>query len=332
MTFQKKVVYSFNNFYLNFLTDMKKNNDCFRKHVKKNYKVFDKASPVYFETLKTSIDDQADKEDGLDNICLLPSLTYKDILAEVKEDDVGIIKSYTLIFKVLVSIYSDDDETILERVLEIIKSIQSPDNEDKDDMVKGKLKTILDDELLGLLEEFYNVSKTIKDHVTIPEIPTSSEQTDVFKMLENSKIGSLAKEISEEINFKDLNLQSPEQLLDFSNLGSSNNVLGSIIGKVSSSIQSKIQNGQLSQTDLVNEAMSLVGMMNGGGGAGNIFSNPMLSELLGNMTGMSSSGRGAGKNTRVQVDSNKLQRLSTKERLREKLEKRKEQEQQEEQK
>lgn len=317
MAFYKKVVYSFNNFYLEFLTDLKQYNDNLKKEVKKNFKVFDRASPTYFESLKCAF--LASANDDL-LVEVLPGTTFKTILDDMPETDVSVLKGYFYIFKVLVGIANYEDETILDKVLDIIKSIQ--DKHVHLDVLDNKLKDVLDDEIAQTLRMVVDALRNKEESTSPPQ----GKNNDMFSMLEGSKIGDLAKEISQEIDINSLNISSPEQLLDFSNLSGSNNVLGNIISKVSSTIQRKIEDGQISQSELVNEAMSLVGMLNPGGGGGgggglgdigNIFSNPMFADIL---NGMKQSG---GKNTKVQVDKNKLQKMDTRERLKEKLERRK---------
>lgn len=314
MTYQSKVVYAFNNFYLNFLTDLKGVNDASKKEVKKNFKVFDKASDEYFKTFKSNMQDAQNDDDVL----ILPSCSLSKIIELVGSSQADKVKSYLIIFKILLRIYEEDDETLLAKTLEVIKSIQTNVGEET---LSSSMKEIMDDDLVSL---FKNLADALK-----PQGNDANDADDVFGMLQNSTIGSLAKEISEEINIDELNISSPEQLLDFSG---SNNVLGNIISKVSNKIQNKISTGQLSQTDLVNEAISLVGMINGGkGGKGGanglgdltgslsgLMSNPMFSEILGSMSGMSGM---AGKNTKVHVDESKVKNMETRERLRAKLEK-----------
>jgi hypothetical protein len=295
---------------------MKKYNEEFRKIVRKNFKVFDKSSSEYFDRINISIGDNID---DIGKVELLPKLSTDVILEKVAENEQNMIHSYSYIFRILVSIYPEDnDETILEKVIDIIKTIQN--NED----VEEKLKEVLDDDLAQLL-------RNLNDVLSVPSESDDSDNgnsSNPFGMLENSKIGSLAKEISNEINIADLNLSNPEELLDIKNLTSSNNVLGNIISKVSDKIQGKISSGEISQSDLVNEALSFVGMMNSGsgsssgGGANNPFgdissllNNPMLAELIG---GLKKDG-----NTKVKVDTNKVKNMETRDRLKRKLEKRK---------
>jgi hypothetical protein len=305
MSYQKKVIYAFNNFYLNFLTDLKKNNEDFKKIIKTHFKIFDKSSHEYFTDIRESM--ETNKED-IDNTNILPETTYKSIYDNVNEDEKNIINSYFIIFQIMTLIYNEEDETLLEKVLDIIKSIQNQEN------VDSKLEEVLYDDLSNLLCKLKEVLE--------PKASSSQNSSNPFEKFENTKIGSLAREISNEIDIKDLDISDPSQLLDFRNLTNSNNVLGNIISKVSNKIQNKISDGELSQTDLMNEALSLMGMMNSGGGGGdnNLFSsilnNPLFSEMLG--------GVGGGKK-KVQVDTNKVKNLETRDRLRKKLEKRKEQ-------
>lgn len=318
MSFHKKVVYAFNNFYLNFLTDLKKYNDEFRKTVKRNFKVFDKSANAYFDTMRTSFSEHNDDDAMVE---LLPSVTYGYISEQLSADASAkrIVTSYFIIFKVLYMIYDDEDETILEKVLELIRDAQ--DTSISRSVLEEKLREVLDDELSEQLTNLMDTLKSADGGGSTPDgIPA---------MFENSKIGGLAKEISEEINLADLNISNPAELLDLRNLTSSNNVLGNIVSKVSEKIQTKISNGSLSQTELVNEAMSFIGMLNSGDGAGggsgsgsggsknnimDLLNNPMMSELISSMS--------KDKNVKATVDQSKLRSLSTKQRLQAKLEKR----------
>ena len=301
MSFQQKVIYAFNMFYLEFLNDVKKQNDEIRKTIRSHFKVFDKSSNDHFENVKNSINNN---KDDISKVELLPNMSLEQINELLGESEKKVVESYFYIFAILISIVDDSDETILETLLSIIKDIQAGKN------VDDQLKEVLDDELNQYLVK---LSSLLSTNSSSP----SDEESNIFGMLENSQIGSLAKEISSEIDIKDLNLENPAQLLDLTNLSNSNNVLGNIISKVSTKIQDKIENGQLSQADLVNEAMSFVGMMNKNGSSdmSNIFNNPLISELLG--------GIGKDKNTRVQVDPTKVKNMETRERLRRKLEEKK---------
>jgi hypothetical protein len=80
---------------------------------------------------------------------------------------------------------------------------------------------------------------------------------------------------------------------------------------VSSSLNSKISNGELKQEDLLGEAMSMMNMFGGsGGGGGNpLASNPLFAQM---MKGM--------KSGKAAVRPDVIRKSDTKSRLRKKLE------------
>ena len=140
-------------------------------------------------------------------------------------------------------------------------------------------------------------------------------------VLENSKIGSLAKEISQEIDPAQLGVTDPSKLLNFADLTNGNSALGSIVGKVGSKIQNKIQSGELRHEDLLQEAVSLLSIMDKGfGGAsgssgqsGNPLQGlaPMMQQFMGAFAGGSSfggsaAGAAAGESDRSSAMRDKL--------------------------
>jgi hypothetical protein len=105
----------------------------------------------------------------------------------------------------------------------------------------------------------------------------------------NSKIGNLAKEISEELNGDDLKcMENPDDLMKNLLSGEGGGGLGNIIQKVSSKLQNKMKNGELNEEALMKEATSMMGMLNpafskmaggGMGGMGDLFS--MMGGMMG---------------------------------------------------
>jgi len=108
----------------------------------------------------------------------------------------------------------------------------------------------------------------------------------------NSKIGNLAKEISEELNGDDLKcMENPDDLMK-NLLSGEGGGLGNIIQKVSSKLQNKMQNGELNEEALMKEATSMMGMLNpafskmaGGGGMGGMGGMGNLFSMMGGMMG-----------------------------------------------
>lgn len=136
--------------------------------------------------------------------------------------------------------------------------------------------------------------------------------------LEKSKIGQIAKEISEEIDLS--NITKPEDVLNFSD--PKNNVIGNIVNKVGSKIHNKLNNGEIKQEDLLSEAFGLLnsfgGKIPGGGNIADILKNPMMKNMMNSMAGQFGGGSGGGKR-RAAVNTSKLNQMSTRERLRTKL-------------
>lgn len=259
-TIHKKVAYAFNKFYLNFLNDLKSYDDDFKKHVKSKFKVFDKTSVSHIQTFR----EELSKAD--DDIEMVPGLTLQTILDNIEDsENTAIVKSYLYIFKILGSLYDDTDDLVLEKILDIIRKIKEGAD------VSAEIDEVVDDDLrtnLALLQ----ISLSTDDN--------KANIDDTMKMFENSMIGSIAKEISEEINVNDLNIKDPSDLLNMKNLGSEHgNVLGNIVSKVSTKIQSKITEGKINQSDLISEAMGMIGMLNSSMGAGGL-NNPMFAEVL----------------------------------------------------
>jgi hypothetical protein len=111
-------------------------------------------------------------------------------------------------------------------------------------------------------------------------------------MLNDSKIGELAKEISQDIDISGLNMDNPEQLLNFdAMLSGKNTALSDIIGKVGTKIAGKIQNGELNQEDLMKEAFSMMSKLNGNNFMGDMMGamggKGGMSDMMGAMGGMS---------------------------------------------
>jgi hypothetical protein len=123
----------------------------------------------------------------------------------------------------------------------------------------------------------------------------------------NSKIGNLAKEISEELNGDDLKcMENPDDLMK-NLLSGEGGGLGNIIQKVSSKLQNKMQNGELNEEALMKEATNMMGMLNpafskmaggmgggGMGGMGNLFS--MMGGMMGGGGGKKKKSKKPNKN------------------------------------
>lgn len=184
-------------------------------------------------------------------------------------------------------------ETTNERLTQLLENIWSLNKDDVDDEV--------DDEK-GNEEE---------EPSPLPNIDMS--------FLEKSKIGKIAKEISDEIDIS--SIKNPEDVLNFAD--PKNNVIGDIVSKVGSKIHNKLSNGELNQEDLLSEAFGLLnsfgGKIPGGANLSDILNNPMMKNMMSNMTNQFAK----GSNARASVNTSKLRSVSARDRLRTKLNKKK---------
>ena len=143
----------------------------------------------------------------------------------------------------------------------------------------------------------------------IQNLSKASENKIDEDMINNGLIGNLAKELAEEINIDDMNLNLDEKSDNvgdvFTNLMSGDNPMKfmNLIQNVGQKIQNKLEDGNINQEQLVNEAQSMMGML------GN--NNPMFDDLLKNAKSEISEA-----NKQHEFDSNN----PTRERLRKKLE------------
>jgi hypothetical protein len=294
-TVEKKIAYAFNTFFLNFIADLKENDASIKEEIRAVYKVFDKFSLDHVRHLNGQIEAASDA-DGAIKPFVKCDLTIDDIVARVGEDDVDTVKSYVIIFRILGHMFRDSDKHTSDTLTVILKRIHQIRNRDQD----ITYDEILDDTLVNLLKDLDCVvaaASTVRiDLNDIANAKGPSVPEDAFHLFENSMIGNLAKEISEEINIKDLNVTDPAELLNLENLTNSNNVLGQIVSKVSSKIQNKINSGNLCQSDLVSEAMNLMGMMQSSSAPGSDVLKNLMEAMAANKGGGSGSGSGNNNN------------------------------------
>lgn len=280
-----------------------------------------------------------DSVDMLGNECIKKLSIVKKVtigdLASCMQNDLDMLRCYIYTFALLGYTYvtydssvddSDDDSDednshsapssladaakCVEDTLSAIKAIQ-----------KGEQPPVLMDATSSrLLANIAKVMRPVDASKAIDDDITGKAAAD---MLQNTKIGNIAKEISEELDLSSLNIQKPEDLLSMG----SNGILGNIIGKVGSKIHAKIDNGELKHEDLMSEAMSMMSMLGGmGGGAGGadgsplggaaaFLNNPMFKDMMKNMGGLGNLANLAN----MAKGSDKVKSAQVKDRLRKKL-------------
>jgi hypothetical protein len=316
---QSKVAYAFNTFLMDLIRDIKcieseasEENQTTLKDIRSNYKILDKSSVAHIEWFNDQ-DHENDKD-----IELLKGCKYT-LLAEMFEDqplDLAALKSYLIVFKILGLVYTDVEaqpesytSDSLNAVLQKIKVAKSgkgcfgkvvvedddEDADDHDDHEVEDVHEILDDRITDLLDELNDACAVQEDSTNSTDNTNSTNgaaetESDMKTFFENSTIGSLAQEISKEINMDDLKGKDPSEILNatFNGGGSGGNqanVLGSVVSKVSAKIHERIASGSLNQEDLMSEAMNLMGMLNTGAAQGMFPADLManIGSMLGSM-------------------------------------------------
>lgn len=150
----------------------------------------------------------------------------------------------------------------------------------KDAMVKEIVKS-----RKRLTEEMDAEQKELEENVKKMEEKVKESFGDNMM---NSSIGNLAKEISEEIDLKELeNMENPAELFGalFSG-GQGNDKINNLFGKVGEKLSQKMKNGEIDEQKLFAEAtnmMSGLGGLFGGGGKGGM---PDLSKMMSSLGGL----------------------------------------------
>lgn len=264
MSFAAQQVTVFNKILLSFLKDIRKKDGEVKQTLKENYKIFDKRSDEYIafvreqmseEVLKAiqEAEDLFQSEDVL-SMRVFRGVTVGDILQKVvggNRDDERVVKLY--VYMLLTILYFDEIEMEdSERSLLLTKTFRILNGE------KIDMEEILDETILKIMSRVD----------ALRESPTSAADAlpgleNGLEFMRNTKIGELAEEIIKTIDLGDLtkeDMMSPEKLFS-----GDNNVLSGIIQSVGSTIQTKLDKGELNQEELLNEAMSMMGNLKNSG-------------------------------------------------------------------
>lgn len=197
-------------------------------------------------------------------------------------------------------------DQLLEKVLSIVSRMQSRvHGEEEAAMLDEDLEGILDDDVRALLQNM----RVLQEGLQQPQLKVTNntnkshnnddtgdsgaagkeeageEDAQMLEHIMDSKIGKLAAEISSEIDTSQLDTTNPADMLDFKKLADGSSPLGNIITKVGSKIQDKIRTGELSQGELLTEAMSMLKMFD---------KQNMLGNVMAGLQSASPSGSGSG--------------------------------------
>jgi hypothetical protein len=198
-----------------------------------------------------------------DSICFLKNIDFKDIWENEKTDESikdtiwDYIQTLYVIGETIIS-----DSNKIRSLVESLKKKRSNEPLDENDSEENK-------ELMDML-------KNLSEKKDAPQIDEN--------ILNNGLIGKLAKELAGDINLDDMNLnlgggedgEMPNIGDIFGKLMGGDNPMKfmNLIQNVGQKIQSKLTDGNLDQSKLLDEAKNMMGML------GN--NNPLFDTLLGN--------------------------------------------------
>jgi hypothetical protein len=261
-TYGEEVVYTFNKFLIDFVLFLKTTHPEIRKQLKHAYKSVNTKATCHIarmmdvlplEELGTLADaDNAEFFDSGDrkDLEILDGLTVGAILQHASPSTT---RYYIYLFGVLCCLAVEDSETSLsDQIAELLLLLKD-----------APITADVEERVLKISQGNPDVAKMcrcIARQVFAGDSETkgTKETKDIKDALENTKIGMLAKEISDEIDLSNVDVSDPSKLLNFSDFTNQNSFMGKIVSKVGSKIQTKIQTGELRHDDLIKEAMGLL--------------------------------------------------------------------------
>lgn len=297
-----KSLFTFNKFFYDLVKDVKRVSQPLKGELKKRYKIIDcqcsenmacfdeQMNEPLFQKVVNLPETELFADADMLKFSIFKQITIEKMQAEL---DFGApFKWYVYVLTLFHYMHKPDmSDKLYLIVMECIRKIQA-----KERYIEES-KEILDDDIKMLLEKLEAVYSAVEE-------PSESGLKFDPKMLENSTIGSLAKEIASELDLSNLKVERPEDLL---NMGGDNNMIGSIVGKIGSKVNAKLESGELKHEDLLGEAMGLLKSLGGSGALGGFLNNPMFKEMM------------SGK---AKINEEKLRHSSARDRLKKKLEKR----------
>lgn len=309
-TIDDNICYMFNQIYLNLMKEVKDKNGEIKHALKESYKVFDKKSGEYLQAFVQQFNetvtgavfapDEDDKveadilaKEAVRDFSVFKKVTVCDILEKVVKDDAesrASLTYYVYLLFVLGYIHQltelDDGkkEIVFHKTVELIGSVEKDDLGEEE--LEKHLEEILDEDLQNVLRKIHRERSKVKDSVINIDMTETGggggpAGRPGMEFLENTKIGELAKEISESIDMSKL-MEGGGGEMPSGPEGMNPDMLSTIIQTVGSKITEKMTSGELNQEDLMSEAISMMGKMNTSG-HGDMMSNMM--NMMGGMMG-----------------------------------------------
>jgi len=331
----------FNQYYIDLLKKLKviakknKDNSSTAKKVlnsiKENYSTLDKSSDEYIIFIKNNFNDELwnnyvnVESESLDNwmkenseVLLYQEITVNDISKLLRDN--YLCNHYLTVFYLFKDQKSDDDLAKLVNILKSVDNDEEINTLEVDDYKKVLLR-------LNSLKE-----KNIKDNVD-----------DNLGSLKDTTIGKIAKEIIDDIDITKIKKSIGEEGDIFKAIANPDSGFSELFTNVSQKMASKISNGELSQENVIKDAMKFASVLpgmfgkgNSNDGSGNNMNN--MAAMMNMMSSMMNSNKSsdempdlshlfnkkASHGTKTAVNQGALKKLAKMKQLKSKLAKRKE--------
>lgn len=274
---EQKTIKVFNHVYYLLMKDIKNKSSNIKSALKINYKVFDKKSDEYLKYMNSVLTDDimACLFKTLDistyvevlNMEVFMNVTVNDIKKEINESDVKTLSYYLYLLMLMVYIHRINLDENKKDIL-LCSTISLADSASlSNDEFESKCSEIIDDDIKIVLKKIHENRTGNLDFKTDDEALN-------FEFLNNTKIGNLVKEMSTDVNmssFEIPNVQDGESLDVTKLFDNPNNIkaVSDIFQNVSKKITSKIDNGEISESELMSEGVQMFGKLAGMGGLGN---------------------------------------------------------------
>ena len=277
---EQKTIKVFNHVYYLLMKDIKNKSTNIKSALKINYKVFDKKSDEYLKYMNTLLTDDimacmfktCDISTYVDvlNMEVFMNVTVNDIKKELNESDVKTLSYYLYLLMLMVYIHRMELEENKKDIL-LCSTIYLADSASlSNDEFENKCSEILDDDIKIVLKKIYENRTGNLDFKTDDDEPLD------FDFLNNTKIGNLVKEMSSDVNISSFEIPDSQNndgaQIDVTKLfDNPNNIkaVTDIFQNVSKKITSKIDNGEISESELMSEGVQMFGKLAGMGGLGN---------------------------------------------------------------
>ena len=268
-------IFVFNQYYIDLLKKIKKacdKKDTIYKNIKENYATLDKTSDEYIKFVNENIsnevwDDYLINEEWFDkykDTNIYQNISLGKIVSLL--DDICLCHHYCSVFYVF---RNEMDEELLEK---LVKLFQSASNEDIEKLENENYKKIL----LKLNEL---KKENIKSKIGID-----------MDSLKNTTIGKIAKEIIEDIDVSKIQKSLSEEKDIFKAIAKPDSGFGELFTNVSQKMASKISSGELSQENIINDAMKFASIIPGlfNNGNNNTNQQPNMMNMMNMMKNMMS--------------------------------------------